>query len=295
VVEIRRHGDEVGEAGRGQQPATSTAAALPVRNSLRSRSKLRMIASFAILHQLNRPLTAASRPPAGAYPQRYGKPDPTTRGATGAKNRLGESTWGGLAAEVRHWGNHLLNQVRTEIGVFYPLVPDPDFKGKRGAVQSDWLNEQSDPEAPAGYLRPAAYLWTRAVTCKNPHCGATVPLVKQTWLCKKPGRYVALKIVALKGKKQVRFVVVETTSEKSLGFDPESGSKRGNATCPFCGTVADNDYIKSEGCAGRITTQLMALVCTTSHSPGKKYLGSDEALMSIPNQELLKDRTVRLT
>ena len=91
---------------------------------------------------------------------------------------------------------------------------------------------------PLGYLMPVAYLWTRTVTCKNPACQAKVPLVRQTWLCKKDKRYAALKIIAPKEAKRVRFEVVEATTAKGLGFDPEAGSKGGNATCPFCGTVA---------------------------------------------------------
>jgi hypothetical protein len=53
----------------------------------------------------------------------------------------------------------------------------------------------------------------------NPNCGATVPLVKQTWLCKKESRYVALKMIAPKDKKQVRFEVVEARTATGLGFD----------------------------------------------------------------------------
>ncbi|MGB9629297.1 MAG: REP-associated tyrosine transposase, partial [Thermodesulfobacteriota bacterium] len=47
---------------------------------------------------------------------------------------------------------------------------------------------------PPEYLTPVAYIWTRTVPCKNPGCGAIVPLVRQTWLCKKPGRYIALRV-----------------------------------------------------------------------------------------------------
>lgn len=64
------------------------------------------------------------------YPQKYGKPDPTARGMTGSKNEKGETTWGGLAEEVRHWGNAVFEKVQAEIGDLYPLIPDPDFKGK---------------------------------------------------------------------------------------------------------------------------------------------------------------------
>ncbi len=130
-----------------------------------------------------------------------------------------------------------------------------------------------------GFLTPVAYLWTRTVRCKNRSCGATVPLVKQTWLCKKKDRYVALRIIAPKGQKRVRFEVVESTTETGIGFDPTAFSKAGNATCPFCGTVADSDYVMAEGCAGRMSQQMIAVVCTRSGEQGKKYLAASDSLI----------------
>jgi REP element-mobilizing transposase RayT len=62
------------------------------------------------------------------YPQKYGKPDPNVRGMTGPKNAKGETTWGGLADEVRYWGEWVLKKVKAEIGDLYPLIPDPDKK-----------------------------------------------------------------------------------------------------------------------------------------------------------------------
>lgn len=121
-----------------------------------------------------------------------------------------------------------------------------------------------------------AYLWTRTVKCKNPACGATVPLVRQTWLCKKAKRYVALALHATKGSGRVTFEVVESDTEAGLGFDPAGFSKAGNATCPFCGTVADNSYVKSEGRAGRMGTQPMAVVCTRPGKQGKVYISADD-------------------
>src|SRR5439155_18951835 len=117
--------------------------------------------------------------------------------------------------------------------------------------------------------KPTAYLWTRTVQCKNRACGSKVPLVRQTWLCKKPGRYVATKIVAPKGKKEVRFEVIEVADEERLGFDPADLSKGGNAICPFCRTVADSDYVKAEGCAKRFEYQLMAVVCDSNSRRGR--------------------------
>jgi putative DNA methylase len=212
------------------------------------------------------------------YPQKYGRPDPTVPGMTGrstsvlacaeGSERASEdacsTTWGGLAAEVRYWGEWVLNKAKADIGDLYPPIPDPAARPKPLVDEGFLPGLEPDGRltVPGGYLTPVAYLGTRTVTCKNPTCKATVPLVRQTRLCKKEGRQVALRVDAPRGKKRVRFTVVEAATEKGLGFDPAGFSKAGNATCPFCGAVADNDYVKAEGRAGRIGTQPMAVVCT---------------------------------
>ncbi|GIV85522.1 MAG: hypothetical protein KatS3mg052_2529 [Candidatus Roseilinea sp.] len=223
------------------------------------------------------------------YPQKYGKSDPNARGMTGPKNAEGEPTWGGLAAEVRYWGNWVLEKVKAEIGDLYPLIPDPGYKGRRPETQTA-LWKEPKKEVPPGFLVPVAYLWTRTVRCKNPSCGATVPLVRQTWLCKKKNRYVALKMIAPKGEKQVRFEVVESRTEQGLGFDPAGFSRGGNATCPFCGTVADIDYVKDEGWEGRLGRQLMAVVCTRPGGKGKVYLSPDDLRDTGPDDEEIGQR-----
>ena len=226
------------------------------------------------------------------YPQKYGQPDPNARGMTGPKNARGETTWGGLANEVRYWGEWVLRRVKAEIGDLYPLIPDPEYKGRRAEAQRSFWPTAKDSEVPPGFLVPVAYLWTRTVRCKNPSCGATVPLVRQTWLYKpkKPGRYVALKMIAPKGAKQVRFEMVESATEKGLGFAPAGFSKGGNATCPFCGTVADSDYVKAEGCAKRIGRQMMAIVCTRPGRQGKVYLAADDFPQFAPDDEAIRKR-----
>lgn len=211
------------------------------------------------------------------YPQKYGKPDPTAKGS--AK----DGTWAGLAAELRYWGKWVLDKVRAEIGDLYPPIPDPAApKVERAFGESQFRmagsgfhsgQQRFATETPAGYLTPVAYLWTRTVRCKNPACGATVPLVRQTWLCKKKGRYVALKMVAPTSEKHVRFEVVEATTENGLGFDPGAFSKGGNVTCPWCGTVADADYVQVEGKEKRVSEQLMAVVCARdAFGKGKLYV-----------------------
>ncbi len=225
------------------------------------------------------------------YPQKYGQPDKNTKGS--AK----DGTWAGLAEEVRFWGKWVLERVKAEIGDLYPGIPDPDapaepLDGKRflpGLDPGDRLT------VPGRHLTPIAYLWTRTVPCKNPACGAAVPLVRQTWLCKKKDRFVALKVVAPKGERRVRFALVESTSEQGLGFDPAGFSKKGNATCPFCGTVANNDYVKAEGKAGHIGRQPMAVVCTRPGKKGKVYLTADDLPAELlPDAEAIRRRIAEL-
>src|SRR5262249_10146734 len=129
------------------------------------------------------------------YPQKYGQPDPNARGMSGPENDQGQATWGGLSKEVRYWGEWGLKKVKAEIRDLDPRMPDPAYKKKREPVKDIFGTEQ---EVPPGYLVPVAYLWTRTVTCKNPTCRATVPLVRQTWLCHKQHRHVALKMTTPK-------------------------------------------------------------------------------------------------
>ena len=242
------------------------------------------------------------------YPQKYGKPDPSASGMTGPKNKKGEKTWGGLADEVRYWGEWVLEKVREEIGDLYPPIPDPEYQGKRPEIEfkkgywvekgkkanalEEWAGVNNDP--PRGYLTPVAFFLTRTVKCKNPSCGAFVPLVKQTWLCKKKGRYVAMKIIAPKHEKRVRFEVVEAATEQELGFDPSIGSKGGNASCPFCGTVADSDYVKVEGCGNQFGTHLMAVMGAHPRRRGKHYFTAEDLLVVHLDQNSINKRIENL-
>lgn len=185
-----------------------------------------------------------------------------------------------LADEVEKWGNWVIENVRQEIGDLYPQVEikNSELKIKKPIANSDSV------------LTPVAYLWTRTVKCPDPNCGADVPLVRQTWLCKKKNRYVALKVIPNKQTKKVEFEVVGASKEEDLGFDPSSGSSRGNSTCRHCGTNVNVKYVKQEGVANRISQQLMAIVCTTPGERGKTYLAGNQCDIYIPNKTDLENR-----
>jgi len=184
-----------------------------------------------------------------------------------------------LVDEVEKWGKWIIENAKREIGDLYKPIQTKKY----------------------GELTPIAYLWTRTVKCKSPSCGAVVPLVRQTWLCKKSGKFIALKVLPDPKKKIPKFTVVssyaktETEAIEKFGFDPGKFSKGGNASCIFCGTGATSDYVKQEGQAKRMDKQLMAVVCTKKGEPGKIYLSADEIPEDlIPNEKEIWERIEKL-
>lgn len=208
------------------------------------------------------------------YPQKYGKK---------------------LADEVEKWGNWVIENVRAEIGDLYPPIKVGEVLPEK--FEQTELLPQSKPKqlSLAKTLTPVAYLWTRTVKCPNPACGASVPLVRQTWLCKKKGKYVALKVIPNDQTKRVEFEVVEATTEKALGFDPDAGSSRGNSTCRHCGTtIPSKPYIQAQGKAGKMGHQMMAIVCTTPGTNGKTYLSGKTFEEYVPDEAAVRNRLEQL-
>jgi putative DNA methylase len=177
-----------------------------------------------------------------------------------------------LADEIERWGKTIERRARDEIGDLYPVPA----AGRTVPASQLRLGGGADP-AGGPNLSLTAYLWTRTVKCKKPDCGGEVPLVLQTWLCRKKGRMVALQPEVKAKAKTIRFRVVEARTEIGLGFDPAVGSTGGNATCPFCRTVADDKYVKAQGRAGHIGRALLALICAKGKAKGKIYLDATDA------------------
>jgi putative DNA methylase len=165
-------------------------------------------------------------------PKFAGRP-PVFPGA--AESRLGE--WpgaSGLAEDVRRYGQWMRDEAERRIGHLYPDATLPG--GKRAPV--------------------IAWIWARTVTCPNPACGISMPLVRSFWLGKKKGKeaYVIPRV----GTGRVEF---------TIGHDPalaprkdyDGTVRRTGAVCLACGSAVPLSYIRAEGKAGRIDQQLMAI------------------------------------
>lgn len=158
-----------------------------------------------------------------------------------------------------------------------------------GLGVGDWglgIGQNPNPKT----LTPVAYLWTRTVKCPNPACGAQVPLVRQTWLCKKKDKYVALKTIPNHETKRVEFEVVESKTEQGLGFNPSLGSARGTSICRHCGATVKSEVVKEQGKAGKLGQQLTAIVCTTSGERGKTYLSGNDYQNYVPDDAAIQAR-----
>ncbi len=196
-----------------------------------------------------------------------------------------------LVKDIKKWGEWVIERARAQLIEFYP-APQSEQDLNNEMVQSTLTGEQGSIQN--GALTPIAYLWTRTVPCPNPTCGATVPLVRQTWLRKKEGNYVALRMKPDHSSKKVRFERAQSATLKGLGFNPEEGSQRGNATCLFCGAIASIVYIKEQGRKKQISYQMMAIVTTKEGGRGKVYLAETDIQHYIPNSKEIESKIDQL-
>ena len=169
----------------------------------------------------------------------------------GASGKLVERTWKGaegLAADVRAYGQWMRDEAEKRIGHLYPKATLPD--GSEATV--------------------IAWIWARTVTCPNPACGIEMPLVRSWWLGKKKGKeaYVVPTIepdTSHASGQRVSF---------SIGHDPLKAPSATNdgtvgrtgAECLACHSGVDLKHVRAEAKAGRMGSQLMAVVAEGQRS-----------------------------
>jgi putative DNA methylase len=189
----------------------------------------------------------------------------------------------GLAGDVRRWGNVWIDRAWSQLAEFYP----PVLAGVRGDNE-DLFGGSAISRA------PLAYLWTRTVLCPNPALADhRVDLVRQTWLGKKKGRMVALRPIVDRVALKVSYQVTEAATADALGFDPALGSARGQTACRVCGATVTADYVKAEGCAGRMGVAPLAAVALLPSGRGRDYL--PVGTYALPDEEACLKRLSELS
>jgi putative DNA methylase len=156
-----------------------------------------------------------------------------------AESRMSWPGATGLAEDVRRYGQWMRDEAEKRIGYLYPKAKLPD--GTEATV--------------------IAWIWARTVTCPNPACAGTMPLVRSFWLGRKKGK--ERWVDPIPNGKRVRFEI------RGPGGAPREGTVgRNGAVCLLCGTPVPLAYIRSEGQAGRMGAQLMAIA---AEGPRQRY------------------------
>ncbi|MCR5834670.1 MAG: DUF1156 domain-containing protein [Selenomonadaceae bacterium] len=135
----------------------------------------------------------------------------------------------GLAADILYYGNILKSLAYKEIGNLYPKVHVPELNTDATVI---------------------AWLWARTVTCSNPICRHHMPLVHSFKISSKQNTFVN---PVVDGDK-IRFQICHGKNV------PKGTVNRNGARCLFCGSNVPLEHIRSEGKAGRMSAQLMAIV-----------------------------------
>jgi putative DNA methylase len=159
----------------------------------------------------------------------------------------------GLAEDVRRYGAWMRDQARARIGHLYPDVTLPD--GRSAPV--------------------IAWLWARTITCPNPACEATMPLISTYRLATKPGKKRWLAPEVDRTAKRVTFAISSIEPEGPAIKDQRGSSFR----CLVCGEVTAKDYAREQGRAGRMGTQLVAVVADAGRS--RAYFSATDADLAL--------------
>jgi putative DNA methylase len=161
--------------------------------------------------------------------QRPVRPDPD--GSDALRTWTGAQ---GLAEDVRYYGAWMRDRAEEHIGHLYPKATLPD--GSKATV--------------------IAWLWARTVSCPNPACRSTMPLVRSFWLGKKKGKEAWVDPIPEPEHKRVRFEI----GHGKEGPPVEGTVGRTGASCLVCNEPVPLTYVREEGRAGRLGAQLMAVV-----------------------------------
>ena len=174
---------------------------------------------------------------------------------------------GGLAADVRYYGQWMRDEAEKRIGHLYPSIE----------VTEEMVRQRPDLKQYAGEkLTVIAWLWARTVKSPNPAFGTVdVPLASTFVLSSKKGKEAYVEPVIEDGG--YRFTVKVGTLPPAA----KNGTKlaRGSFRCLLSDIPFRYEYIDDEANAGRMGERMMAVVAEGNR--GRVYLPPTQCMESV--------------
>ena len=147
-----------------------------------------------------------------------------------------------LSADLKHWGNKLVDRLNIRLAPFF----EP---------HDDQTSEASN------------FIFARTVAC--PRTGKTVPLVGN-WSLRRGKHPVAVLLVTHRNGVELNEPEYRIVEGSDIDFDPKKTAtySHGNGISPWDQMVIDGKYIKAEAQAGRMGEVLYAVAIRTSEGRG---------------------------
>jgi putative DNA methylase len=172
-------------------------------------------------------------------------------------------------------------EAEKRLGNLYPVAKLPKDLGGGDAVVIAWI-------------------WARAIKCPNPACGCQMPLIKSFDISTKKGKETSIEAV-INREVSPPFITYVVRRNKKSTQPGTVGKKMKGGRCPACGASASFDYIRSQGRAVGMGSELLAMV--VSSAKGRCYISPDISHVEIarsitpswnPDQELQGKCTVNV-
>ncbi|MGY4522164.1 DUF1156 domain-containing protein [Thermostichus sp. MS-CIW-30] len=188
----------------------------------------------------------------------------------------------GLAADVRYYGAWMRKQAFERIGHLYPSYSNPIRVSGTESIRAsgaEHFRATRTESLGTEELTVIAWLWARTVTCPNPACRCQMPLVRSFQLSTKKGKEAWVEPVVVNGGENASAPSIRFVVRSGKGKAPEGTVGRRGARCIACGTPVPLEYIRKEGQARRMGSQMMAIVAEGQN--GRVYLSPQQEHVEI--------------
>ena len=164
---------------------------------------------------------------------------------------LGQRPLAGIAADVCHYGAAVEAECHRRLDAAFPNAP-------------------SD-HSPSGVTVPVSYLWARTITCSNPGCRRSTPLLSTWWLSKKAKHHWHARPVLFDDD----FTFTVHKGKPPDDLEDLKVSRGANYRCLFCSTINDAEAVRAEGASGMLGFKLVAIQAfrdPSARRSGRVYL-----------------------